>query len=53
MVGQIDLGLDNDMFKQTNKVEEEDEDEEEDKVQALVDQLKSNFFLKFIPKFKI
>lgn len=38
------------MFKQKNKVEEE---EEEDKVQALVDQLKSNFFLKFIPKFKI
>jgi hypothetical protein len=38
------------MFKQKNRVEEE---EEEDKVQALVDQLKSNFFLKFIPKFKI
>ena len=33
------------MFKQTNRVqEEEDEEEEEDKVQALVDQLRSNFF---------
>jgi hypothetical protein len=31
------------MFKQTNRVQE-DEEEEEDKVQALVDQLKSNFF---------
>lgn len=31
------------MFKQTNRVQE-DEEEEEDKVQALVDQLRSNFF---------
>jgi hypothetical protein len=31
------------MFKQTNRVQE-DEEEEEDKVQALVDQLKSKFF---------
>jgi len=32
------------MFKQTNRVQEEEDEEEEDKVQALVDQLKSNFF---------